>query len=83
MATVLHIGPDAADHVGRLREVVGKDGALDTYSDGRLIARLVAADAYALRRRLVPLLAHLNDVAMGLGCGANGHGTALPAVWSL
>ena len=88
MATVLHVGPDAADHVPPVRGILGEHGAVDAFTshprpDARLVARLVAADAFALRRRLVPLLAHLNGAAMGLGCGENGQVAALPAVWSL
>ena len=83
MATVLYIGLDACDHIAPLRKIVGADGAVDAFPDGRLVARLVAADSFALRRLLIPLLSHLNGVAMGLGCDANAHGGALPAVWSL
>ena len=84
LATVLYIGPDAADRVPALRAIVGDAGAVDAF-DGmpRLVARLVASDALALRRRLVPVLAHLNGAAMGLGCATSGHPEALPAVWSL
>lgn len=79
-ATVLYIGPDAAGHVPLAREIVGEEGAADAFAaHPRLVARLVAPDAFALRRRLVPLLAHLHGAAMGLGYGDAG----LPAVWSL
>lgn len=82
-ATVLHVGPDAADHVAAARQIVGGDGAADAFADGRLVVRLLAHDALALRRRLAPLIAHLNRAAMGLGCDGRGQVTGLPAVWSL
>ena len=85
MATVLYVGPDAADHVAPVRAVLGEAGAADAFarSSPRLIARLVAPDSLALRRRLVPALAHLNAATQGLGCGESGRAEALPAVWSL
>ena len=84
MASVLYVGLDAADHVAPARDMLGPDGAADAFADApRLIARLVAPDTLTLRRRLVPLLAHLNGAAMGLGCGVDGQRTMLPAVWSM
>ena len=92
LATVLYIGPDATHHVAPVRALVGDAGAADAHDRApRLIARLVAPDAMALRQRLVPVLDRLAAAAMGhsqsggdpLGCEANGQGSALPAVWSL
>ena len=84
LATALYVAPDATERVAEARERLGPDGAVDAYaSPARLVARVVAGDGLALRRRLAPLLSYLNGEAMGLGCAPNGHAEAMPAVWSL
>lgn len=72
-ATVLMISPDAETRLDAARGVVGADGDASFWTvgaTGKLLARLVAGDGYALRKRLVPLLELLNRQA------------ALPKVWS-
>ena len=75
VATVLLVARDAADRLDAARAIVGGDGggasAWQVGGTGKLLARLVAADGYALRRRLVALVGLLN-----------GH-AGLPKVWSL
>jgi urease accessory protein len=73
-ATVLLVGGDAETHVRQLREILGPDGGVSFWhagGTGKLLARLLAEDGYALRRRLVPALQLLNGQA------------ALPKLWSL
>ena len=80
MATVLLLGPDAGGSLDAARGIVGDAGSASAWTTsgfdadfgaGKLLARLVEADGYALRRRLVPLLELLNGRA------------GLPKVWSL
>ncbi|MEM9196586.1 MAG: urease accessory protein UreD [Pseudomonadota bacterium] len=73
LATLLHIGPDAASLLDPLRARLGQiDAVLGGASlrDGCLIARLVAPDGLALRRGL----------AQALPCLL---GRALPRVWQI
>jgi urease accessory protein len=78
-ATVLLISPAAERQLDPAREIVGSEGGASHWQVGtgpgarrcgKLLARIVAKDGYDLRRRLVPLLALLNEEA------------ALPRVWS-
>ncbi|MEL6744812.1 MAG: urease accessory protein UreD [Pseudomonadota bacterium] len=78
MATVLLVSQDADHHIEPLRSILTsseesgdlQNGAASTWN-GKLLARLVANDAYSLRRTLIPILELLND-------GAN-----MPKAWSL
>ncbi|MBO6719993.1 MAG: urease accessory protein UreD [Rhizobiaceae bacterium] len=73
-ATILLVGRDAEAHAEPLRTIVGDAGGVSHWhvgGTGKLLARLVAQDAYALRRRLVPALELLNGQA------------PLPKLWSL
>lgn len=74
MATVLLVAPDADRMTDAVRAIVGEAGGASAWTvsgTGKLLARLVAADGYTLRKRLMPLLALLN------GCAG------LPKAWSL
>lgn len=74
VATVLLVGEGAAAWLGRVREIVGRDGGASAWpigSCGKLLARLHAEDGYMLRKRLVPLVGMLNGQA------------GLPKTWSL
>ena len=74
MATVLLIASDLEALVEPARRVIGEDGGVSAWSvggTGKLLARLHAPDGYLLRKRLMPLLALLNDEA------------PLPKAWSL
>ena len=89
-ASALMVAPEAPALVEEARRIVGECGAVDAW-DGphaRLIARVLAEDGFALRRRLVPLLSLLHGATMGLGCPDEGHARDwhapfLPVVWSL
>lgn len=73
-ATVLLVGTAAAAHLDAVRTIVDGAGGASAWqvgSTGKLLARLVATDGYALRERLVPLVAMLNGQA------------SLPKTWSL
>jgi urease accessory protein len=73
-ATMLLIGDDAEELVDPVRDILGEDGGVSFWrvgKTGKLLARLVAEDGYALRRRLVPALILLNGQAQ------------LPKLWSL
>lgn len=72
-ATVLLIGEGAGQLLDAARDICGPRGGASFWTvgkTGKLLARLVAEDGYALRARLVPLLRLLN------------HGAALPKLWS-
>lgn len=74
MATLLLVSPHAAGHLDEARAIVGPLGGVSAWTvagTGKLLARLVAGDGYALRQRLVPLINLLNGQA------------GLPKVWSL
>ncbi|MBX3577695.1 MAG: urease accessory protein UreD [Rhizobiaceae bacterium] len=76
MATVLLVAPGAADRLSAARGIVGAAGGVSAWTgrgtgSGKLLARLVAEDGYALRRTLLPLVELLNGRA------------GLPKVWSL
>lgn len=73
-ATVLLVAEHAGSFLEPAREIVGAAGGASVWSvagTGKLLARLVAADGYELRRRLVPLVGLLNGRA------------GLPGIWSL
>lgn len=74
MATLLLVAPDAADRLEVVRALAGEDGGASAWmvgGTGKLLARLVASDGYALRRRLAAIVGVLNGRA------------GLPKVWSL
>jgi len=54
-ATLVLVAPDAADRLERARAALGPDGAASAF-DGKLVARLMAADGWPLRRTLIRLL---------------------------
>jgi urease accessory protein len=72
-ATVLAVGGDAEPLLAEVRDICGEAGGASFWrvaGTGKLLARLVAEDGYALRGRLVPLLRLLNGRA------------ELPKLWS-
>ena len=68
MATLIYCADDGERLIDPLREAVGDAGGASWFG-GKLIARLVAADGFALRRRLVPAFAVLRQ------------GKGLPRIW--
>ncbi|MBX3567950.1 MAG: urease accessory protein UreD [Rhizobiaceae bacterium] len=74
MATVLLISSGVEALVDPARAIIGDEGGVSAWTvagSGKLLARLYAVDSYLLRKRLMPLLALLNE------------GAALPKAWSL
>jgi urease accessory protein len=74
MASVLLVGDGAEELLDPARAIVGFEGGVSHWTvagNGKLLARLYAADGYLLRKRLVPLLKLLNE------------GATLPKAWSL
>lgn len=69
MATLLYVAADAEVRLDRLRSAITGGGA--SAWDGKLVARLTAADGFALRKLLIPALCVLAGEA------------GLPKVWSL
>ncbi len=69
-ATALLISPRAETLLDDVRDIIGLEGGA-SFWNGKLLARLYDEDAYALRKRLVPLVQLLNQ------------GAALPKCWSL
>jgi urease accessory protein len=70
MATILQISSSTETLLDEARNIVAEKGGVSLWN-GKLLARLVDADAYSLRKRLVPLVQLLNQ------------GAALPKCWSL
>lgn len=74
LAAVLLIAEDGDALLENAREIAGDAGCVSFWrvgATGKLLARLIAADGYALRQRLVPLLALLN------------RGADMPKLWTL
>jgi urease accessory protein len=72
-ATVLAVGGEPQPLLAEVRDICGEQGGASAWTvagTGKLLARLVAEDGYALRSRLVPLLRLLNGRA------------ELPKLWS-
>ena len=73
-ATILYVGPDAADHLTAVRTLIdGAQGGATTF-DGLLIVRLLSVDAAALRRSVIRIVAGLRHLA-------GGYLAAMPNVW--
>ncbi len=70
MAAVLYVGRDAEDGLDPVRRLLGDGPAGASAFDGLLACRLLAADSYDLRLRLIPLLTLLS-------------GRPLPVAWTL
>jgi urease accessory protein len=70
IATALLVSPNAELLRDEAAKIIGAQGGV-SFWNGKLLARLVDADAYSLRKRLVPLVQLLNQ------------GAALPKCWSL
>ena len=74
MATMLLLSAEPERLLDAVRAIIGDAGgasAWEVAGSGKLLARLVAEDGYALRKRLIPLIELLNGRA------------GLPKVWSL
>jgi urease accessory protein len=61
LATVLLCAPDAEKFARRTRALLDVPNAGVSGFDGKLVARLVTADGYSLRRLLIPLLELLKE----------------------
>ena len=70
VATVIYCGSAADLHLPKLRALLPSSGGVSIVAPGLLILRLLAEDAFLLRKTLVPLLECLS-------------GAALPKSWSL
>ncbi|WP_246739482.1 urease accessory protein UreD [Martelella sp. HB161492] len=60
-ATLLYCGARTEALLPKLREVLGDAGAGASAWNGKLVARIVAADGYALRKLLIPALKVLRE----------------------
>jgi urease accessory protein len=70
-AIVLFCGRDAEAHLEPLRRLLdGTEGGVSHWRD-KLVARLVAADGFSLRKKLIPVISHLRN------------GASVPKVWTL
>ncbi len=69
-ATIVLVGPDTELFLDPLREIIGMSGGVSAWY-GKLIARLVGADGFDLRKTLIPALKLLSGKAQ------------LPKVWTL
>lgn len=58
LATILLIAPDAERHLDETREALGDGGGVSAWH-GKLVARLLAADGFNLRKRLIPAVRRL------------------------
>jgi urease accessory protein len=68
-ATLLMVAPNVDQHLDRVREALGTDGAASAWN-GKLVARLLARDGFSLRKALIR--------AMHVCIGAQG----LPRCWT-
>lgn len=71
-ATLVYLGPDAADRLAQVRAMPGAEGVRRASSawDGRLVTRLLSADPQRLRAALCDVLTRFR-------------GTPLPRVWTM
>lgn len=70
LATLLLIAPRAEALLPKALEIIGPHGSA-SFWQGKLLARILAKDAYSLRHILCPLIQMLN------------HGTPVPKIWNL
>ena len=74
-ATLFYSGTECEQQVEKLRALIGGvNGGVSHYQvagEDKLIARLVAADGFALRKILIPVISHLRK------------GASVPKVWNL
>lgn len=70
MATLLLIAPHAEAMLPKALDIIGLNGSA-SFWQGKLVARVLAADAYHLRHILCPLIQTLN------------RGTPVPKIWNL
>jgi len=74
-ATLFYTGMDCEQQLAKLRALIGgANGGVSHYhvaGQDKLIARLVAADGFALRKILIPVISHLRK------------GASVPKVWNL
>jgi urease accessory protein len=64
IASMIYIAPDAEAHLPRVRMILGTSGGASLIGPDLLFARLLAADGYGLRQRLIPLLTRLAGAAL-------------------
>ncbi|PYE87327.1 urease accessory protein UreD [Phyllobacterium leguminum] len=69
-ATLLYCSPRAEALIDPLRAMLDGSAGASHWQD-KLIARIVAADGFTLRKILIPVISHLR------------HGASLPKVWTL
>ncbi len=62
MATIIYCGSDGEQLIDTVRDAVGDTGGASLV-DGKLLARVVAEDNFALRQKLMPAIAALRDGA--------------------
>ncbi len=58
LATLVLVAPDAADRLAPARTALGDAGVASAF-DGKLVARLMAGDGFALRQTLMRLIGAL------------------------
>ena len=61
MASVVMVAPDAQTHLSAVRALLPVTAGASMLCDGVLVIRHLAADSFALRRRLIPVLEHLSN----------------------
>ncbi|RSK30727.1 urease accessory protein UreD [Rhodovulum iodosum] len=64
MASMVLAAPGAEAHLAPLRALMPRTGGVSLIRPDLLVLRLVAADGYALRKTLVPVLTRLTDNAL-------------------
>lgn len=70
-ATLIYAGPLGEAYLPRVRDVLGEAAAGASFWNGKLIVRLAAADGFALRKKLIPVISVLRG------------GASVPKVWNL
>lgn len=64
LATLVYVAKDAEAHLKRLREHLPETGGASLIGQDLLIARVLAADSFELRKTLIPILRQLTDDAL-------------------
>jgi urease accessory protein len=64
MASLVLARPGAETQLPTVRDIIGTSGGASMLATDLLVVRLLAADGFELRRRLLPLLDHLTENAL-------------------
>jgi len=64
MALIVFVAPEAEGHLEPVRALLPETAGASLIGDKLLVARILAADSFELRKSLIPVLARLNGAAL-------------------